>query len=282
MNGCIVQRVIWSAAIVGLTLVLWAETSHIAGRATLAEDRGVAKGTLAVGAADVVNKPSSEGVRQPRNELVRTLTVTLEIGPNGKDLHEPVALDLGLGYPLWLHPLGRRSREPARFGAVPQRATVTREARAVSRASFTFDVAGVPGRDVLRTTSQLLANTRISDISRVGIASVGLGNWELAAYEITINGQPFASSQPADATAQTAARDQLAGLRSQIVALRKQVADLEGIKNPNAADLQRLAQLDLKLSSLLIEENAFRVRHKLAPSAKDAHEAARLRLAQID
>ena len=41
----------------------------------------------------------------PDDEL-QTLTVKIDVSDQGEDLNEPVALDLGLGFPLWLYPVG--------------------------------------------------------------------------------------------------------------------------------------------------------------------------------
>ena len=39
------------------------------------------------------------------DELVTSVAVTLHVDPKGEDLQEPVALDLGLGFPLLLAPV---------------------------------------------------------------------------------------------------------------------------------------------------------------------------------
>jgi len=46
------------------------------------------------------------GAELQPNDLIETLSVTIHIG-EGDPVDEPLALDLGLGFPLWLHPAGR-------------------------------------------------------------------------------------------------------------------------------------------------------------------------------
>src|SRR5262245_12769859 len=62
-------------------------------------------------------------------ERVTTLEIKIDLGADGDDLNEPIALDLGLGFPFWLHPVGREPGETAPFGAVPQRTTANRTVR---------------------------------------------------------------------------------------------------------------------------------------------------------
>jgi hypothetical protein len=127
------------------------------------------------------------------DEAIETLTVKIDIGKGGEALDEPVALELGLGFPLWLHPLGRKAGEIVPFGAIPQQTTAGTDLAAGSSATFTFSINGEPGQDELKTTPQLLAGVRVSDIARVGLASEGKSNWVLAGFEIQINGKVFAS-----------------------------------------------------------------------------------------
>ena len=104
---------------------------------------------------------------------VESITVQLEIGNDGEDLDEPVALDLGLGFPLWLHPLGREEADAVPFGALPQESSVGRKLAAGSSATFRFALGSEAGADSFRSSSQLLAGVQISDISRIGLVSKG-------------------------------------------------------------------------------------------------------------
>src|SRR5262245_34854527 len=122
------------------------------------------------------------------DDVVQTLSVKLDVGADGDDLAEPVALDLGLGFPLWLEPVGRKEGEIAPFGAVAQQSTAKDKVAAGSSVTFTFGVAEEAGQDAFQTTKQLMAGVRVSDIARIGFASAGSSNWQLAGYEINING----------------------------------------------------------------------------------------------
>ncbi len=128
------------------------------------------------------------------SETIDSLTVRIIIGAQGDDLEEPVALDLGLGFPLWLHPLGRETSQSPPFGAVPQQSTAGAKVAAGSEATFTFRLEGEAGQDTLHTTSQLLAGTQVSDVARIGFCARGTADWILAGYEIKINGRPFAAA----------------------------------------------------------------------------------------
>ena len=98
------------------------------------------------------------------------------VGAEGDDLDEPVALDLGLGFPFWLHPLGRRADDPISvpFGAIPQESPESDKVAAGSSATFTFRLEGESGQDALLTTPRLLAGVRVSDIARIGFVNVTL------------------------------------------------------------------------------------------------------------
>ena len=73
-----------------------------------------------------------------RGEQVESLTVRIDVGASGDDLKEPVALDLGLGFPLWLHPVGQETGDRVPFGAVPQESDAQKSIPAGSSATFTF------------------------------------------------------------------------------------------------------------------------------------------------
>lgn len=193
-------------------------------------------------------------------EAVETLTVKLDVGAGGDELDEPVALDLGLGFPLWLDPLGRKAGESAPFGAVPQQTTATEKVAPGSTATFIFAVKGDPGRDLLRTTPQLLAGVRVADIARIGFTSRGATNWVLAGYEITINDKAFASGKPGVKAAERGvAGAKLADIAAKVAPLQKDLDDLrELIKDnlANDADRKRLAEVEAALPPLLAERDA--------------------------
>ncbi len=51
------------------------------------------------------------GTEFQAGDTIQTLTVGIDVGGDTDALQEPLALDLGLGFPLWLHPVGRQQDE---------------------------------------------------------------------------------------------------------------------------------------------------------------------------
>jgi PASTA domain len=129
---------------------------------------------------------------QQASNQVKSLTVKLDVGA-GEAVEEPIYLDLGLGFPLWLVSGGSPPNVP--FGAVPQKTTANGRLPANSSTTFTFLLAGDPGQDVLNTTPQLLTGVQVGDIRRVGFASLAQQDWELAGFEIQVNGQTLHSAK---------------------------------------------------------------------------------------
>ena len=125
-------------------------------------------------------------------DQVQSLTVKLDVGA-GEAVPEPIYLDLGLGFPFWLVSGG--TPPPVPFGAVPQKSTASGKLPANSSATFTFNLTGDPGQDVLATTPQLLAGVKVGDIRRVGFASLAQQDWELAGFELQVNGQTLHSAK---------------------------------------------------------------------------------------
>lgn len=207
-------------------------------------------------AAEQSGEPAGEF--QP-NEAVEVIEVKLEVG-DGEKLEEPVALDLGLGFPLWLHPMGRGEGETAPFGAVPQETTAAPAVEAGSSVTFTFRLAGESGQDVLQTTPQLLAGVRVSDIARVGFSSLGNGNWTLAGYQVTVNGKPLAAGTALSQRAQESqdnARFRLAELGVEIGPKQAVLAQLQAlIETGLASDAEQdqRAQIETELKPLLAEK----------------------------
>jgi hypothetical protein len=194
------------------------------------------------------------------NEAVQTVSVQIQIGSEGENLDEPVALDLGLGFPLWLHPLGREENEPAPFGAVVQNQATGRTIAAGDSGVFEFAVAGDVGQDVLRTSQQLLAGVRVSDISRIGFTSPGEHAWILGSYEVRVNGKLFAANEVVNANAgerQEAARRQLSELGAAIGPQQTELADLQALAATGLAtdaDRARVRELDSALAPQLAEQ----------------------------
>jgi hypothetical protein len=192
-------------------------------------------------------------------DAIETVEIKIDVGEAG-DLDEPVALDLGLGFPLWLHPVGRKAGESAPFGAVPQQTTAQNKIGSGTSTTFTFSLKGEDGQDTFQTTPQLLAGLQVQDVARVGFASRGSGDWTLAGYEIKINGKVLASGKAKGdqvlkaKAAQEAARKKLADLELQITPLqtaRAELADLIATGLATAADKDQVAGAGSKLVALV-------------------------------
>ena len=129
------------------------------------------------------------------DEAVKTISVKIQVGADGADLDEPLALDLGCGFPFWLYPVGMPDKAAASFGAVPQAHDAGPKVAAGSSVRFTFAAEGDEGQDTMMTSPQLLAGLRVGDIARVGFAGRGERDWILAGYELEINEKRF-TGQP--------------------------------------------------------------------------------------
>ncbi|HVK08370.1 MAG TPA: hypothetical protein VM597_06290, partial [Gemmataceae bacterium] len=214
------------------------------------------------------------------DDAIETLTVRLDVGTDGDALEEPVALDLGLGFPLWLHPIGR-GEEPAPFGAVPQEASERWHVAAGSGATFTFRTTGDAGLDGLQVTPQLLAGVRVSDIARVGFASRGTNNWSIAGYEITVNGKPFASGKPTPNEADRAKLTELDGKVRQLTTEMKELRDLLKAGLATEADRNRLTAGETALKALAADKEKLTDPAPPNFKARDARDDARQKLAEI-
>lgn len=194
------------------------------------------------------------------SETIEQLTVRLTILAEGDDVSEPVALDLGLGFPLWLHPLGSEVEDVAVFGAVPNRTSASNIAAAGSTVEFTFEPAGEPGQDKLHSTSQLLASVRVSDISRIGLMSSGASNWILGGYEVEINGSLFAVNHDVGVSVSEQRRQAQARIREltpMIEPLQREAAELDSLIEAELAfeeDLTRREEISGQLLPLLREQ----------------------------
>jgi hypothetical protein len=205
------------------------------------------------------------------DENIETLTVELAVAHDGMELSEPVALDLGLGFPLWLIPrLGDEGGPPA-FGALPQRATLSQAVPAGERANFTFDVRAVDGSDVLKTNLQLLGGVRVSDISRIGLCAEGRTDWQLELLEIQINGKLFHRSEGASRhiqDEQALAHIRLREVSSGIESLRADAERLRELVDCGLAttndEVQELADFEEVLVPQLQEQN--RIERQIAGS----------------
>ena len=129
------------------------------------------------------------------DDPIRTVSVKLIAG-DGADLADRIGVDFGVGFPLWLAPIGADATRPAPFGAMPQQGPAESILKAGAEATFTFAADGEPGRDVLHTSRQLLAGLHVRDIRRVGFVGPVTSDWVLAGYDIMINGRRIATGAP--------------------------------------------------------------------------------------
>jgi len=245
--------------------------------------------TMAAGAADDGVRAASLDSNLQTQEVVQELVVKISVAAEGDDLAEPVALDLGLGFPLWLHPVGRQEGEAVPFGAVPEQTNAAAKVAAGSSAVFAFSLSPPAGQDTLRTSPQLLAGVRVSDISRIGFASQRSCDWVLEGYQIEINGKPFASDTtgtPKPDPAQATIATRLTEVELRLVTLSKQYDDLRALvesKKATAADLGRLKQIDEEGTTLLKEKDLLVAQVKVnRKSAKATREADLRNLNKLD
>ena len=89
------------------------------------------------------------------NEVVQTVHVEITIGADGEALNETVAMDLGLGFPFWLAPVGETPGSLRGFGAMP-RVGAGNSIAPGATASFEFSANTDSGLDPLLTSPQLL------------------------------------------------------------------------------------------------------------------------------
>ena len=218
----------------------------------------LASGLLAViGLATTVGAEIKLGNDFEADELVQKISVMIKVGADGEPLDEPVALDLGLGFKLWLMPpKGQNVDASAIFGAVAQDSALSQKIDSGESGTFTFDVDADNGSDRLGTTPQLLAGVRISDISRVGIVSAGQTDWMLSSYEIHINGRLFIANNSVHATATQARNDaktELKELRPAMKPLLDEANSLRALQEASLAtdeDMTRLAEVDSAIAPL--------------------------------
>ncbi|TWU46665.1 hypothetical protein [Rubripirellula reticaptiva] len=204
------------------------------------------------------------------NEAVETIEVSIETQVDGQTISEPLALDLGLGFPLWLYPLGREPGQLAPFGASPTHASVGEILAPGEPATFTFSSTGDSGSDMLQSSAAMLADVRLSDISRVGLCSNGRNDWVLDSLDIKINGKPFVTRtelrshiQDEQALAQVRLRE----LRSETIPIMDEAQSLEELVRSGLAteeEEQRLRDVDEVLVPKLQEQN--RIERQLAGS----------------
>ena len=194
------------------------------------------------------------------DEAVETIRVELLVAAGGEDLNEPIARDLGLGFPLWLHRLGRIEDANAPFGAVPQIGTDAHAIRTGQRASFQFSTTGPDGQDDLNTSAQLLSGVHISDISRIGLASKGEGGWVIEGYTLDINGRVFSSNGAINAKGreiQNAARARLAEIEKTISPQQDELQSIQALVSiglANSSEKSRLSELRDSLAPFQAED----------------------------
>jgi hypothetical protein len=199
-------------------------------------------------------------------DQVQSLTVKLDVGA-GEAVQEPIYLDLGLGFPLWLVAGG--APPPVPFGAVPQQSTASGQLPANSSTTFTFNLAGEAGQDVLATTPQLLAGVKVSDIRRVGFASLAQQDWELAGFEIRVNGQMIHSAKGLKVRPKQQKEEalkKLAALNQQGAPVDQELADLRELVQTGLAsesEKARLKELEQQVSAAAAPEAKTRLERQI-------------------
>ena len=181
------------------------------------------------------------------DELVGTLEFTIQVGADGELLAEPVAIDLGLGFPFWLFPIGKDQAEGLPIGATPQEGPEQAELQPGESATFVFRREGDPGGDVLRRTPQLLDGVRVSDIARFGVISLATSDWELAGYELAINGKTFVARDDVRQRARESieqAEIQWIEAREALEGFAEEREDLRALEEAGLATEEDLARLE--------------------------------------
>ena len=194
---------------------------------------------------------------------VNSLTVRLKLA-DATNLSEPLALDLGLGFPFWLPPSDvPMSSLP--FGAIP-RTTASVNDDAGSTLEFTFRRSGEAGNDGLHASPQLLAGVRVSDIARIAFSN-GEGEYtKIAGYELLVNGNVLAandevkpnvddSSDAATVNRDTDAQEIQKRLRS-VEQLLANLCSLDEAGRLAAGDRNRIVALHSQRAALMTEVQA--------------------------
>ncbi len=205
-----------------------------------------------------------------RDEVVETISVTIATGDDGQVVEETMALDLGLGFPLWLDPLGREPDEETPFGAVPDASDATATLSPGQSATFTFRAAAIGDRDRLRWTPALMDQVRVSDISRIGLLARGDSDWCLHRLEVTVNGKTLFAADDMDVhiqNEQALAQLRLDEVDDEIALMREDAEALAELVRSGLAteeEEQRLRDLDEVLVPQLQEQS--RIERQLAGS----------------
>ena len=190
---------------------------------------------------------------------VESIVVTLKTGAEGDDLDERVDLHLGTGFPFCLFPLGGNSMSPA-FAAFSQKTSLTPGSNSLpagGSATFEFHREGENGRDLLESTTKLMKDLVVGDLSSIGFSSLGKSNWVLEGYIIEVNGKLFAKHDSLSAEAGTilsAARKDLDDSKPEIEILLSEIKTLSGyIATGLASDKDKA---DLKAKEDLVKESS--------------------------
>lgn len=197
-----------------------------------------------------------QGTALQANDPITSIELTLYVGDDGVALTEPVSLDLGLGFPFWLSPIGQQEGQRLAVGATPQEAPSKRSLEPGESAKFVFRRDGEPGSDTLHTTPQLLEDVLISDIARVGIASRCSENWELAGYELRINGELLAANKDVHRKAADSLGENEAvwsNVRGELSPLKTERNELRNLQLAGLAseeELTRLEELKARMAPL--------------------------------
>jgi anti-sigma factor RsiW len=164
------------------------------------------------------------------NLPIESIKVSLTLG-EGEPRRETVDLHLGLGFPLRLQVAPASEHKPG-FAAFPQTSSQTKaDSENPPGTSAWYEFNAKPsdnGFDELARTPQLLRDLRVGDISTIGFASTGEGDWILSGYKIEINGKLFAENSELERNAgeqHRAHRQKLDDLLERHLALVRQLED---------------------------------------------------------
>jgi hypothetical protein len=205
-----------------------------------------------------------------RDETVETISITIATGDDGQDVDETMAIDLGLGFPLWLDPLGREADEATPFGAVPDQSDAGPTVAAGQSATFTFRAEATDGGDRLHRTPALLNEVRVSDISRIGLLATGNTDWCLHRLQVVINGKTLYSADEMDVhiqNEQALAQLRLDEVGEEVARMRADAESLAELVSSGLAteeEEQRLRDIDEVIVPQLQEQS--RIERQLAGS----------------
>jgi hypothetical protein len=195
-------------------------------------------------------------------ESIATLQLALTLAGDSQDVSEPVYVDLGFGFPIWLVPNQVETTQAAatstdiRFGAVIRANSSDAVLKAGETATFLLLADASTAPSGLSWNSQLLRGLRTGDIHRVGFGGGVNSDWGITGYSIRINGQPFFERAGISASASKARADvqtKLVALGPQKASADRRLAELTALSQTGLAkpaDTASLSDVRLKQSTI--------------------------------